>query len=102
MMFLFPRFQGDVIPEPSTLEDEARGGGKLANIFPEDPPGFRRGNSIRGYLLRGVGGGRQQFAVHLAVRVDLEKILVYSAAKEFVFPCGQRRADPESGMQFRL
>ncbi len=102
MMFLFPGFQGDVIPEPATLEDEAGGGGKLAKIFPENPAGFRRGNSIRRDLLPGVRVRRQQPARYLAVAVQLEKILVYSAAKEFVFPRGQRWADPKSRMQFRL
>jgi hypothetical protein len=102
MMFLSSGFQGDVIPEPPTLEDQAGGGGKLADIFPEDATGFRRGNSIRGDVLPGVRVPRQQFALHLAVRVELEKILVYSAVKEFVFPRGQRRADPKSGMEFRL
>jgi len=97
-MFLFSGFQGEVIPEPATLEDEPRSGGQLAKIFPENPTGFRRENSIRRQVLPGVRAGRQQPALHLAVRIELEKTLVYSAAKEFVFPRGDRRSDPKSGI----
>ncbi len=40
VLLLFARFQGDMTPEPATLENEARGGRKLTNVFPEKSPPF--------------------------------------------------------------
>ena len=97
VMLRFSRFQGDMVSEPATLEHQARGGRELADIFPQNPPGFLREDSVRrGGFVR----GRQQFALHSAMAVDLEKIFVYSAGKKFVFPRGEGRPNPEAGMEF--
>src|SRR4051794_19886220 len=36
VMLRFSRFEGDMVPEPATLEHQARGGRELADIFPEN------------------------------------------------------------------
>ena len=101
-MFLLPGFQGDVTPEPAALEDEARGRGQLANIFPQNPPRFPGVNPIARERLLAAVYRREQLAPDLTLLIDLEQVFVYSAAEEFVFPCGQRRPDPKAGMKFCL
>ena len=100
-MLIFARFQGDMMPEPATFKNQARGRRELANILAQRPPRFRGEDSVtRGRPLR--VRCRQQFAPHLAMPIDLEKVFVYSAAQEFVFPRGQRRSDPKTGIKFGL
>ena len=101
-MLIFARFQGDMMPEPPTLKNQARGRRELANIFAQKPPRLLGEDSVTPG--RPVRARRrwQQFASHLAMPIDLEKVFVYSAAKEFVFPRGQRRSDPKTGIKFGL
>ena len=42
VMFLFSRLQDNVTSQPAALEDQARGGRELANVFAEKPPRFRQ------------------------------------------------------------
>ena len=101
-MFGCARFQGDMMPEPATFEDQARGRCELANILAQKPPRFLREDPVApGRFLR-VNRRRQQSAFRLAMPIDLEKVFVYSAAKEFVFPGGERWSDPETGIKFGL
>jgi hypothetical protein len=101
VMLRFSWLEGDVIPEPATLKNKPGGGGELAKIFPKEPPVFVGHDSVR---RRGIVGpaGRQECAFHMTLGVNREKVFVYSAAKKFVFPLGQRRADPKSGLELRL
>src|SRR3954466_4742901 len=101
-MLLLPQFQGNVTPQPAALEHQPRGGCELAKILPKESSRFLRQDSVRRRELVCVRRGRQKLTVHLAVPIDLEKIFVYSATKEFVFPPGQRRTDPKTGIEFCL
>ena len=101
-MFGCTRFQGDMVPEPATFEDQARGRCELANILAQKPPRFLGEDSVTPGRPVRVRRRWQQFAPHLAMPIDLEKVFVYSAAKEFVFPRDQRRSDPKTGVKFGL
>ena len=99
VMLVFAWFQTDVTPEPASLEDQPRGGRQLTNIFPKKPPRFLREDSItRGWFVR-VRSSWQQFALHLAMLVNGEKVFAYSAAEKFILPRGQRRTDPKTGIE---
>ena len=98
VMLLFSRFQTDVTPKPAQLENQPRRRCQLANILAKKPPGFLRENSV---TVR-VSCGRQQLALDLAMLVNCEKVLAYSAAEAFVFPRGEGRTDPKSGIESSL
>ena len=91
-----------VMPEPSPLENKARGGGELANVFAERSPQFPREDAVGpSWPVRGERGWKK-LTRHLAMLVDSEKVFADSAAKEFVFPRAQGWSDPETGIEFAL